>query len=128
MSGDKLSALQWRILERLSSLEPRWTLTGGGALAGFHLKHRTTRDLDLFWHGLNQLGSLPEEVRSNLVSEGLEVTPIQSGNTFSQLRVSDGAETCTIDLVAIQWLPWRRPYRSGSVPHPWWSIRLTRFS
>jgi nucleotidyltransferase AbiEii toxin of type IV toxin-antitoxin system len=63
VSGDKLSALQWRILERLSTLEPRWTLTGGGALAGFHLKHRTTRDLDLFWHGLNQLGSLPEEVR-----------------------------------------------------------------
>jgi nucleotidyltransferase AbiEii toxin of type IV toxin-antitoxin system len=35
-----------------------------------------------------------------LVSEGLEVTSVQSGTTFSQLRVSDGAETCIIDLVA----------------------------
>lgn len=100
MSGSKLSALQWRILERLSTLEPPWTLTGGGALAGFHLKHRTTRDLDLFWHGLDQLGSLPEEVRSSLASEGLEVKALQSGATFSRLHVSDGADMCLVDLVA----------------------------
>jgi hypothetical protein len=100
VSGDKLSALQWRILERLSALQPPWTLTGGGALAGFHLKHRTTRDLDLFWHGLHQLGSLPGEVQNSLAAEGLEVTPVQRGATFSQLRVSDGTETCIIDLVA----------------------------
>ena len=47
MSGDRLTALQWRILEILSALQPPWTLTGGAALAGFHLKHRTTKDLDL---------------------------------------------------------------------------------
>lgn len=100
MSGDKLTALQWRVLERLSTLQPTWTLTGGGALAGFHLKHRTTRDLDLFWHGLHQLGSLPGEVQSRLVAEGLEVTSVQRSATFSQLRASDGIETCIIDLVA----------------------------
>jgi hypothetical protein len=100
VSGNKLSALHWRILERLSTLEPPWTLTGGGALAGFHLKHRTTRDLDLFWHGLDQLGSLPEEVRSSLASEGLEVRSLQSGSTFSRFHVSDGADTCLVDLVA----------------------------
>lgn len=33
MSGDKLSGLQWRILEILPGLEPPWTLTGGAALA-----------------------------------------------------------------------------------------------
>lgn len=69
-------------------------------MAGFHLKHRATRDLDLFWHGLNQLGTLPEEVRSSLVSEGLEVTPVRSGATFAQLRVGDGTEICIVDLVA----------------------------
>jgi hypothetical protein len=31
-----------------AGLQPPWTLTGGGALAGFHTKHRETRDLDLF--------------------------------------------------------------------------------
>jgi hypothetical protein len=100
VSGDRLSSLQWSILERLAGLEPQWTLTGGGALAGFHLKHRTTRDLDLFWHKLDQLGPLPDEVRSRLVSSGFEVATLQTGTTFSKLRVSDGTETCIVDLVA----------------------------
>jgi hypothetical protein len=34
------------VLAVLAPITPRWTLTGGGALAGFHLGHRTTRDLD----------------------------------------------------------------------------------
>jgi hypothetical protein len=62
MSGGELSALQWRILEELAGFDPSWTLTGGGALAGVHLQHRTTRDLDLFWQGRDQLGSLPADV------------------------------------------------------------------
>jgi hypothetical protein len=116
MSGGKLSALQWRVLELLSALAPPWTLTGGGALAGFHLKHRTTRDLDLFWHGLQQLESLPEEVRSRLISEGLEVSPVQSGATFARLRIKDGAETCILDLVADPVAPIESPVqiRAGS--------------
>ena len=47
MSGDRLTALQRRILGVLAEITPRWTLTGGGALAGVHLGHRETRDLDL---------------------------------------------------------------------------------
>lgn len=101
MSGSsKLTDLQWRILELLSGLEPSWTLTGGGALAGFHLKHRTTRDLDLFWHGRDQLDMLPEEVRNRLARSGLAVTPIQSGSTFARCRVSDEGGTCIVDMVA----------------------------
>jgi hypothetical protein len=45
----RLSSTQVAILEALAGIEPRWTLTGGAALAGFHLGHRTTRDL--FWQG-----------------------------------------------------------------------------
>jgi hypothetical protein len=44
-SGGKLDALQQRVLEVLSTVEPPFTLGGGGALAGVHLGHRTTRDL-----------------------------------------------------------------------------------
>jgi len=54
----KLSALQQRILVVLSPLRPSWTLTGGAALAGFHTKHRETRDLDLFFHHPQDLGSI----------------------------------------------------------------------
>jgi predicted nucleotidyltransferase component of viral defense system len=100
MSGDKLTALQWRILDVLAGVQPPWTLTGGAALAGFHLKHRTTDDLDLFWHDQNQLGNMPQEVRDRLTDIGLEVNVLQSGGTFFQVRVSDGQEVCVVDLVA----------------------------
>jgi len=100
MSGDKLTPLQWRILRLLSSLEPPWTLTGGAALVGFHLKHRTTKDLDLFWHERQQLGSLPRETQARLTAAGLEVTAVQTDPTFHRFRVKDGPEVCIVDLVA----------------------------
>jgi hypothetical protein len=100
MSGDRLTDLQWRILAVLAGIEPGWTLTGGGALAGFHLKHRTTKDLDLFWHGQRQLGDLPREVQDRLSAAGLEATVLQSGGSFFQLRVVDGNHVCVVDLVA----------------------------
>lgn len=58
MPDSRLSALQRHILRVLASMDPRWTLTGGGALAGLYLGHRETRDLDLFWHGLSALPDL----------------------------------------------------------------------
>lgn len=51
MPTSRLSNTQVAILRALAGFEPTWTLTGGAALAGFHLGHRTTRDLDLFWQG-----------------------------------------------------------------------------
>lgn len=100
MSGDKLTALQWRVLDILAGVEPPWTLTGGAALAGIHLKHRTTKDLDLFWHGQSQLGPLPQQIRDRLTAAGLEVAVVQSSSTFYRFRVNDGAGVCIIDLVA----------------------------
>lgn len=43
-----LSALQREVLEAFFRRERGFVLTGGAALAGFHLGHRTTDDLDLF--------------------------------------------------------------------------------
>ncbi len=100
MSGDKLTALQWRVLEILAGFEPPWTLTGGAALVGVHLKHRTTKDLDLFWHGQSQLGSLPQQIRDRLTATGLEVAVVQSSSTFYRFRVNDEVGVCIIDLVA----------------------------
>jgi hypothetical protein len=111
MSGDKLTALQWRLLELLAGIEPSWTLTGGGALSGIHLKHRTTKDLDLFWHGQSQLGTLPQEIRDRLTAAGLEVTVLQSGSTFYQLRVNEGKDVCIVDLVAESVPPTEAPCR-----------------
>ena len=100
MPGDRLTALQHRILRVLAPVEPRWTLTGGGALAGVHLGHRETRDLDLFWRDRAQLGELVRDVRAALRADGLEVEALRSAPTFGELRVADGHGVCVVDLVA----------------------------
>lgn len=85
MSGDRLA---------------RWTLTGGGALAGVHLGHRETRDLDLFWRDRAELGTLLAETLSVLRTAGLDAQVLRTSPAFSEVRVSDGASTCIVDLVA----------------------------
>jgi hypothetical protein len=74
-------------LKALAGVEPRWTLTGGAALAGFHLGHRTTRDLDLFWHGHGALADLVASVTGTLSSAGFTVRGLRRTPTFAQLQV-----------------------------------------
>lgn len=100
MSGDKLSPLQWRILRTLVALDPPWVLTGGGALAGIHLMHRRTKDLDLFWHGRSDLGELPHHAIDRLRANGLTVDVLQTSQSFHRLRVTDESDACIVDLVA----------------------------
>ncbi|MBI5498264.1 MAG: nucleotidyl transferase AbiEii/AbiGii toxin family protein [Deltaproteobacteria bacterium] len=95
-----LSPLQVRVLELLSPLTPRWALTGGGALAGFHLGHRTTRDLDLFWHGAHELLTKPHEVAELLREAGIGVENIVNAKSFCRMHVSSGNEVVVVDLVA----------------------------
>ncbi len=95
-----LSELQEKVLDVLAGLEPAWTLTGGGALAGFHLGHRRTEDLDLFFHGLKSLDTLPLEVEGRLSAAGLEVRSLRSAPTFRQMEVRRGSERVVLDLVA----------------------------
>jgi hypothetical protein len=78
VSGDRLTPLQRRILRALAGLTPPWTLTGGGALAGVHLGHRETRDLDLFWRNRGELGRLVSEAVRALRGDGLDVRPSPS--------------------------------------------------
>jgi Nucleotidyl transferase AbiEii toxin, Type IV TA system len=99
-ASSRLTSLQWRILRTLSTLRPAWTLSGGGALVGFYLKHRDTRDLDLFWHGKSTLGDLPRLARDLLRADGLDVSDIQTAVSFHQFRVSLLSDSCVVDLVA----------------------------
>ncbi len=96
----RLSALQVRVLRVLAGLRPRWTLTGGGALAGMYTKHRETRDLDLFWHAVRELGTLPKDVARLLQADGFVVESIQSAPAFHRIRVLKGEESVLVDLVA----------------------------
>lgn len=94
-----LTPLQLQVLKALAGEEPPWSLTGGGALVGFHLHHRATRDLDLFWHMQHNLPAMAPLVR-RLGDAGLAVETLRTTPGFVQLRVTDGAETTIVDLVA----------------------------
>lgn len=94
-----LTPLQRRILVTLAEIEPRWTLTGGGALAEAHLGHRATRDLDLFWHGLGTLPE-PQAVVSTLEAAGFTVAVERRTPSFVQIRVEHDEESILVDLVA----------------------------
>lgn len=97
---DSLSPVQRAVLRGLATLEPRWTLTGGGALAGFHLGHRGTRDVDLFFRGRDALGDLPAEAERTLRALGMEVHRLVTAPAFVQFRVVRGDATVVVDLVA----------------------------
>ena len=100
MLGNRLSDLQSRILVLLSALEAPWTLVGGAALAGFHLGHRTTRDLDLFFRPRNGLGDLSAETRAILERTGLTVTELRNTRNFVRFSVASGEEMIIVDLVS----------------------------
>lgn len=96
----KLSELQERLLTILAGIDPPWTLSGGGALAGFHTAHRGTRDLDLFWQQRRDLGDVVTKVRARLENAGLEAAVLQTQEAFARIDVRDGEATVLLDLVA----------------------------
>ena len=100
MALGRLSPLQERVLIALADLRPPWTLTGGGALAGFHTKHRETRDLDVFFHGQQSLGEIVTDAIRTLQVAGLAAVPLRSSATFGQLSVRDASDAVVVDLVA----------------------------
>lgn len=95
----RLTGLQRRVLCAAADVDPRWTLTGGAALAGFHLGHRTTRDLDLFWNGRARLDGVDRIVIDRLRADGLDVQVAQRFDGFAELAVTDSADTLKVDLV-----------------------------
>jgi len=95
-----LTPLQARVLVALSPLSPPAVLTGGGALAGVHLGHRTTRDLDLFLRDRAELRDAPADAARRLRDAGLSVDVIRDAPAFVQLDVADHGEHVVVDLVA----------------------------
>lgn len=100
MPRSQLTALQERVLVTLSGAHASWTLTGGGALAGMHLGHRTTRDLDLFFRGMAVLADAGRAAIARLRGAGLSVDVVQTSPAFEQLRVADADSVVIVDLVA----------------------------
>jgi Nucleotidyl transferase AbiEii toxin, Type IV TA system len=96
----RLGPLQHRVLQELAGMQPAWTLFGAGALIGFYLGHRESRDLDLAFRPLLELGEIPREIEARLRRAGLEVDHLQRAVSFARFRVRHGDETIELDLVA----------------------------
>jgi hypothetical protein len=96
----RLSDAQVDVLVALAGIEPRWTLTGGGALAGFHLGHRSTRDLDLFLTGRSEIAELRGAALARLRARGFELREIQSHEGMCSLEVRGPRGPVLLELVA----------------------------
>jgi len=65
----------------------------------FHLQHRTTRDLDLFWHGMTAFAREPEDCIERLQQAGTTTHVIQRTAGFVRLRAEIAGEAVIVDLV-----------------------------
>ncbi len=98
MASNQLSALQADFLSRFFQREEHFFLTGGAALAGFHLGHRQTHDLDLFTlenvvaEGMAAAAEVAQELGGTLET-------IQTAPNFRRLLLRRGDEAIIIDLV-----------------------------
>lgn len=98
-SQSRLNALQERILAAFFQRERGFFLTGGGALAGYHLRHRETGDLDLFTvddaafqRGRHVMGEVA-------VALGARLEVVQDAPGFRRMVLSGDAGAVVVDLV-----------------------------
>jgi predicted nucleotidyltransferase component of viral defense system len=98
LTTSTLDSLQRDLLAAFFRREDRFFLTGGAALAGYHLGHRTTKDLDLFTtedrmeEGVSALGSAVRELGGSI--ESLRTSP-----DFRRFLVRRGSQAVVVDLV-----------------------------
>ncbi len=94
----RLTRLQTDVLAAFFQREQGFYLTGGGALAGYHLGHRETHDLDLFTlspamdDGLRALRATAREL-------GASLEEIRTAPEFRRVLLTRGNESVVVDLV-----------------------------
>jgi hypothetical protein len=98
LADSKLPFLQKDFLNASFGREDRFFLTGGAALAGFHLGHRETNDLALFTlsDALDDGLAIVTEIA---LQWGASLETIHTSPDFRRLLLRRGAEAVVIDLV-----------------------------
>jgi len=93
-----LDSFQQEILTAFFERQRGFFLTGGAALAGFHLKHRTTLDLDLFTNE-----DLMDEGEQALVeiarAREIILERLRTSSDFRRFLLTRGSESIVVDLV-----------------------------
>jgi len=92
-----LTPLQRRLAEEFFARESRFVLTGGAALAGFLLGHRTTQDLDLFATE-PVLDDGEAALRKAAEAIGARIERIVSSTDFRRFLVKQGGSAILVDL------------------------------
>jgi hypothetical protein len=95
----RLTPLQRELLDSFFGVERGFFLTGGGALAGWHLCHRQTSDLDLF-----TLDDAAMERARHVVSAlasriGAKLLITQDAPDFRRVTIERGNDGVVVDLV-----------------------------
>jgi hypothetical protein len=98
VSASRLTPLQQALLEEFFRLSEGFFLTGGAALAGFHLRHRQTHDLDFFTTG-GDLESGVRALRSAAAHLGADCVETRTSPDYRRLLVSGRNESLIVDLV-----------------------------
>lgn len=94
-----LSPLQRELLEAFFALDPRgFFLTGGSALAGFYLGHRTSKDLDLFSPPPADPDLAQRALEGAARSLGCEIETQVRYPEFRRLLVTRGDDSTLVDL------------------------------
>lgn len=99
MAASQLSPLQAEILLSFFEREDRFFLSGGAALAGFHLNHRRTADLDLFADGAGLLEAGESALRAVAAHIGAIVKNVQTEPTIRRRLLERGDDRVMVDLV-----------------------------
>lgn len=98
MPTNRLDPLQREILAAFFRKESRFFLTGGAALAGYLLGHRTTQDLDLFT--TEDAVESGERVLQATASElGATLERVNAAPGFRRVIVRRGLESVVVDIV-----------------------------
>jgi hypothetical protein len=94
-----LSAWQRKVLGAFFARERGFFLTGGAALTGFYLHHRTTDDLDLFTDDPAAFERGPHALRDLAAEVGAAIDVRLEAPGFRRYALARGSDTVLVDLV-----------------------------
>jgi hypothetical protein len=94
----RLTPLQRSLLEEFFRLSRGFFLTGGAALAGYHLGHRPTHDLDFFTTS-GDLEAGARALRAAAAQLGATCSEVQTSPDFRRVLVTGRDESLVVDLV-----------------------------
>jgi len=96
--ASRLTPLQRDLLEAFFQRESRFFLTGGAALAGYHLGHRETADLDLITTS-DLLTSGQAALQGAVAVLGASIERLHTAPDFHRQLVRRGRDAVVVDLV-----------------------------